>query len=599
MRVVDKNIERFAAHISQIEPLYQANHKGGDIDAMREMLFKASQENVSALVCGEFKRGKSSFINAFLGVDVCPVDAGIATSAVSIIKYGEKKKVTRYYGDINKLQTEEVSYEDIEKYAKGSSLEVENTVILEIEIPSERLKNGLMLMDTPGVGGLDARHLFLTLYVMPKADVTFFVVDASEPMSVTELDFLKDKVLKYSPSAKIILNKSDLIPKDQLSVMIHDMRNKIACHCGISQDSVDIIPVSSLLWKMCNEDKDEDLRASSNCDAIDNLLAMVVPSFKRTAMEELKTFMLSSLTSFKETLDFQLSQIEEPDEEAKKEFEARKAELINLKTNISNPNSEDRMKISRVIRTVKNEITSYLKQKTVLLTQDSLDQILKRPEAHGASSDDWILSQINMQLESIVTEIDHQITRGYSEINKIFGSDTSIVPYGGDGFTVRISDLTPTTRSFADKACTWVRTALPGVGIGGLIISICHAPLVVIAGVATGIAYAYHSIKGNDLQQRMSEIRRAVLPNISCLMTDLEAYVNKRFDDMENYLIEKIKSITEDAVEEMKVVMDNLKRINEDEKASKALKKKIEGDLLFVSSIKKSVELLLTNPFAK
>lgn len=189
---IKDNIIRFNVIIKRITPLLKNHHKESDIEQLSKMMAAVSSDSVSALVCGEFKRGKSSFINAFLGEDLCPTDAGIATSVVSIIKYGKERKVIRLYGDINNLQSEEIPFDAIEKYAKGTSLEVDNTTMLLIELPSAKLESGLSLIDTPGVGGLDPRHLFLTLYVLPKADVTFFVVDAGEPLSSTELDFYKD-----------------------------------------------------------------------------------------------------------------------------------------------------------------------------------------------------------------------------------------------------------------------------------------------------------------------------------------------------------------------------------------------------------------------
>lgn len=84
----DKNISRFNMLVSKIEPLYASQHKESDIETMKKLIQKASVNEVSVLICGEFKRGKSSFINAFLGEDVCPTDPGIATAVVSIIKYG-------------------------------------------------------------------------------------------------------------------------------------------------------------------------------------------------------------------------------------------------------------------------------------------------------------------------------------------------------------------------------------------------------------------------------------------------------------------------------------------------------------------------------
>lgn len=65
MEVKSKNISRFNALVSKIEPLYKTQHKDGDIETMKKFLQKASINEVSVLICGEFKRGKSSFINAF------------------------------------------------------------------------------------------------------------------------------------------------------------------------------------------------------------------------------------------------------------------------------------------------------------------------------------------------------------------------------------------------------------------------------------------------------------------------------------------------------------------------------------------------------
>ena len=124
---INDNIVRFNALLKKVTPVLKNHHKESDIEQLSKMMGKVSSDSISVLVCGEFKRGKSSFINAFLGEELCPTDAGIATSVVSIIKYGKERKVTRFYGDINNLRSEEIPFDSIEKYAKGTSLEVDNT----------------------------------------------------------------------------------------------------------------------------------------------------------------------------------------------------------------------------------------------------------------------------------------------------------------------------------------------------------------------------------------------------------------------------------------------------------------------------------------
>ena len=48
-------------------------------------------------VIGEFKRGKSSLINALLGADVLPTDILPMTAAINRVLYGEKKQITIRY----------------------------------------------------------------------------------------------------------------------------------------------------------------------------------------------------------------------------------------------------------------------------------------------------------------------------------------------------------------------------------------------------------------------------------------------------------------------------------------------------------------------
>ena len=106
------------------EPVLLAHHKEQDISAIQDRLTKAEKNEVYLLVCGEFKRGKSSLINAFLGEEVCPVDEGIATAAISFIKYGPDRKASRIYGDINSPKSEVISFDSIEQYVKGDSNEI-------------------------------------------------------------------------------------------------------------------------------------------------------------------------------------------------------------------------------------------------------------------------------------------------------------------------------------------------------------------------------------------------------------------------------------------------------------------------------------------
>lgn len=599
MEIKSKNISRFNALVSKIEPLYKTQHKDGDIETMKKFLQKASINEVSVLICGEFKRGKSSFINAFLGEGVCPADPGIATSVVSIIRYGTERRVTRLYGDIKNLKSEVVAYDEIEKYAKGTSLEVDNTIMLIIELPSDKLKNGLVLMDTPGVGGLDPRHLFLTLYVMPKADVTFFVVDAGEPLSSTELDFYKDKILQYAPSAKIVLNKSDLKSKEELEQLIYDTRKKIVDHCQVEDEKVEIVPVSSLHWAMYNKSQSEKMKASSNCEAIGKILENIVPEYKLSLLKSLKSFMLTSLSSLIEKYEYQLSQIGDPNPEDQEQYKAKLMELKSMREDLANPNSPTRKKIAKVIHSTQSNVINELTRQSILFSTDCLDQLLKRPEAKAPDGSDWVLSQLNMGLESIAAEVDQRIQLGFTEVNSILGENVEI---GSMAFSGRIDvDLTPVEKDIASKACGFARNALPGMGVAtmaGFVLSLfCGPVLVGLGALGAAASYVYKTNKDQNTQARIYELKTKLSPQITIVMNDLKVYVQQRFEAFNESLVESFESMTADVVAEMQQVIDDLKNIDADAKAATKLKEQVQEQLNFIRTHRQQVELLLTNPF--
>ena len=535
MEIKDKNIIRFNALVSKIDPLYKAQHKEGDIETMKKLLQKASINEVSVLICGEFKRGKSSFINAFLGEGICPADPGIATSVVSIIRYGTERKVTRFYGDIKNLKSEVVPFDKIEKYAKGTSLEVDNTIMLIIELPS----------------------------------------------------------------AKIVLNKSDLKSKEELEQLIYDTRKKIVDHCQVEDEKVEIVPVSSLHWAMYNKSQSEKMKTSSNCEAIGKILENIVPEYKLGLLKGLKGFMLTSLSSLIEKYEYQLSQIGDPNPEAQEQYKAKLMELKSMRDDLANPNTPTRKKIAKVIHSTQSNVINELTRQSILFSTDCLDQLLKRPEAKAPDGSDWVLSQLNMGLESIAAEVDQRIQLGFTEVNSILGENVEI---GAMAFSGRIDvDLTPAEKDIASKACGFARNALPGMGVAtmaGFALSLfCGPVLVGLGALGAAASYVYKTNKDQNTQARIYELKTKLSPQITIVMNDLKAYVQQRFEAFNESLVESFESMTADVVAEMQQVIDDLKNIDADAKAATKLKEQVQEQLNFVRTHRQQVELLLTNPF--
>ena len=131
--------DKLRSFLKQATPIIETYGKKSLI-AEIDTAITTTENSATVLFCGEFKRGKSSLVNAIIGTNLCPTDIGIATSVITTIKYGAVKKAVRYYGnlleDANSLKSEEIEWDDIEKYTMGDVLEIDNTILVELSYPS-------------------------------------------------------------------------------------------------------------------------------------------------------------------------------------------------------------------------------------------------------------------------------------------------------------------------------------------------------------------------------------------------------------------------------------------------------------------------------
>ena len=139
---MQQDIEKLRCFLKQLTPISEKYGKKAVLANIDESLDMVCQKT-SVLFCGEFKRGKSSLINALLQDSLCPTDIGIATAVVTRIMCGESKKAVRYYGDMLKgkdnLKKEEIAWNDISKYTVGDVLDIDYTVQMDLYYPSEYL----------------------------------------------------------------------------------------------------------------------------------------------------------------------------------------------------------------------------------------------------------------------------------------------------------------------------------------------------------------------------------------------------------------------------------------------------------------------------
>ncbi len=145
----------------------------------------------AVVVVGETNRGKSSLVNALLGQPaLSPVDADVATATYLVFGHGEAWEARACYpGQLAPVPvdlSELINWVSAAHELPGGQLPPR---YVEVDGPIEFLEK-LTIVDTPGVGGLDSMHGELAAEAASTATALLFVVDASAPFTLGELNFL-------------------------------------------------------------------------------------------------------------------------------------------------------------------------------------------------------------------------------------------------------------------------------------------------------------------------------------------------------------------------------------------------------------------------
>lgn len=210
-------------------------------------------------VVGEYKQGKSSLANGLLAEDVCPVDDDIATAAITVIHAAEEPGAVVWQRSEAGLVTREIPIAELRTWVTedgnpGNGLGVER---IDVGLPHPVLEQGVVLVDTPGMGGLGAGHAAATLAFLPFADGLILVSDASSDLSRPELELL-ERAVQRCPTVVIALTKVDLYPHWRRQ--IETARERLLAS---GMEDVPVVAVSSTLRRHALAQGDPDVNEES------------------------------------------------------------------------------------------------------------------------------------------------------------------------------------------------------------------------------------------------------------------------------------------------------------------------------------------------
>lgn len=210
---------------------------------IKELVAKLKEDQVNLVILGYFNRGKSTFINSLLGENLLPTSIIPLTSVITLIKYGEIFRTDVYFKDNT---SQEINVEDIVNYATElkNPRNKKNVERIEISIPAPYLKQGVVIVDTPGLSSVHTDNVLITQNYLPKADVAMLLLGADPPISQTEVEFLKE-LKAFSNKIFILQNKIDQVEEAERQQSLEFSQQIIETQVGFQ--NVKIHPISAKL----------------------------------------------------------------------------------------------------------------------------------------------------------------------------------------------------------------------------------------------------------------------------------------------------------------------------------------------------------------
>lgn len=227
--------EKLSGLYREMETLAEKLEEADLARALSENRKRLQEDSFKVVVVGEFSRGKSTFLNAMMGRRVLPARTSPTTTIINDIVYGEIPRYILHYRESKQgqAQVKEISEEefraikavqmeeDLAEYRRETT-KLADIAYAEIQVPLDICRDGIELIDTPGTNDLDQMREEITNRFIPQADAAIFLLSAEQPVTRSEVDFIKERILKNAiDKIFFVVNFKDRIDsaEDQARVM--------------------------------------------------------------------------------------------------------------------------------------------------------------------------------------------------------------------------------------------------------------------------------------------------------------------------------------------------------------------------------------------
>jgi len=218
--------ETFEPVLSRIQEICDQFHMvslNRQIEACKNLL----QQNqlIDVVILGQFKSGKSSFLNSLIGKPILSVGVIPVTTTITRLQYGKRERAIVRHFDGQQTEIDIGAIEEFTSEARNPANQ-KNVEVVDAELPSLEKYAGLRLVDTPGLGSIFKYHMETSENWLPEVGAALLAISSDRPLAENDLQLIRD-LRKHTPKIVLLLTKADLLSPEQQKEVVHFFRTAL------------------------------------------------------------------------------------------------------------------------------------------------------------------------------------------------------------------------------------------------------------------------------------------------------------------------------------------------------------------------------------
>jgi hypothetical protein len=375
-------------------------------------------ERLQLAVLGQFKRGKSTFLNALLGAPLLPTAVVPLTAVATFISWGAEPLVRIFFDARAPEEFVRTEPSAIRLYLHRFVAEEANphnrlgVARAELFYPAPILATGTVLIDMPGIGSTLTHNTDAALKILPECDAALFIVSADPPITEVELRYLQTLRSKVT-RLFFVLNKADYLQPDEQRSFV-DFLRKALLDSSLFDATSPIFCVSALRGLTAKQSNDHAELEGSGIASLEEHLVHYLATEKTQSLESaVRSKATEILSQAKAELDLSIGTLQMPLEQLTSKSRAFEEALRSIE--------EQRLITSDLLAGDKRRLCEKLESTIELLRTEAsikLAAVIDDSLADARSSEWHEAAQ-----SAVATEIEQFFDSAREELSRAFAAD--------------------------------------------------------------------------------------------------------------------------------------------------------------------------------